>query len=200
MSTIIGRKIRQLRLDQDKKLKDLSLATDLSVSYLSKIEREDFTVSAPVLEKIAAALGVTPEYFQDDIFVTRSYERQFRYYPEEMLSVESLSVHPDRRTVAATIVNVLPGNERMAPKPHSHKGEEFVYVMEGTLTVMLDGKATDFYPGDCLHFSSEHTHRWLNRTNQVARFLVVNTYPNKWEGYMDNLAPLLDPGDYQSVD
>lgn len=200
MSTIIGRKIRQLRLDQNKKLKDLSLATDLSLSYLSKIEREDFTVSAPVLERIAAALGVTPDYFQDDIIVTRSYERQFRYYPDEMLSVESLSVHPEQRMVAATIVNVMPGNERMDSKPHSHKGEEFIYVLEGTLTVLLDNKTIDFYPGDCLHFSSEHTHRWLNRTNQLVRFLAVNTHPNNWEDYMSNLAPLLEPGDYRSAD
>lgn len=191
MSTIIGRKIKLLRLDQQKKLKDLSEATGISVSYLSKIERGNFTISQEILENIAQALGVIPQYFYDGPSVTRSYEHTFQYMQEEMLSVEYLSAHTDGHGMEAAIVNVFPNSNIPTIKPHSHKGEEIVYVLEGTLTVLLDDNPCDLYPGDFLQFPADHSHQWQNLTNKMVRFFVVSRAPARWEDYLHNQAPHL---------
>lgn len=191
MSTIIGRKIKLLRLDQQKKLKDLSEATGISVGYLSKIERGNFTVSQTIIENIAQALNVTPQYFYDGPCITRSYERRFRYIEEEMLSVEFLSSNSKDIGMEAAIVNVFPNNNGPTIKPHSHKGEEIVYILEGVLTVLLDDKPCNLYPGDFLQFSSDHSHQWQNLTNKMVRFLAVNKSPAKWESFVKNQAPHL---------
>ncbi len=195
MSTIIGRRIRQLRTEQHKTLKELSEATNLSIGYLSKIEREDYTVSEAVLTRIANALGVNIQIFFEGPSITRSFERRNSYVDAEMISVEFLSVHPEKFKLAATIVNVLPFNTIRPMKPHSHGGEELVYILEGVLSVILDDRKFDLYPGDTLHFSAEHTHLWMNNTNKMVRFFNATTHPADWETYVSNLAPLLAPVD-----
>ncbi len=192
MSTIIGRKIRQLRLVQKKKLKDLSESTGLSISYLSKLERENFTVSSNALKKIAGALDVSVEYFYEGPSIVRSYDRVIGYVEEEMLSVENLTTTMGDNVMAAVIVNLLPGNAKKAKSPHSHIGEEIAYVLEGTLTVLLNDIEYELYPGDCLYFPSEHSHLWINKTNKMVRFLNVCNAPKKWDSYRQNLAVLLE--------
>lgn len=192
MSTIIGRKIRQLRLMKNLKLKDLSQSTGLSISYLSKLERENYTASPGALKQIADALDVTVEFFYEGPSVIRSYERITEYVADEMISVEKLTSNAKDCRMAATICNVFPGNAQMLLAPHSHEGEEIAYVLEGTLTVQLNGIEHVLYPGDCLRFPSEHSHLWINNTNQMVRFLSISTSPQKWASYRDNKAKLLD--------
>ncbi|MDO5116752.1 MAG: XRE family transcriptional regulator [Synergistaceae bacterium] len=191
MSTIIGRKIKLLRLDQNKKLKDLSEATGISVGYLSKIERENFTISQAIIENIASALNVAPQYFYEGPHITRSYERSYNFMEEEMLSVEFLSADSGDIGMQAAIVNVLPNSNVSTVKPHSHKGEEIVYVLEGILTVLLDDKPCNLYPGDFLQFTADHSHQWQNLTNKMVRFLVISKSPAKWEFFKKNQAPHL---------
>ncbi len=192
MSTIIGRKIKQLRLVQKKKLKDLSNSTGLSISYLSKLERDNYTASPDSLKKIAAALEVSVDYFYEEPSIVRSYERQPSFIPEEMVIVEQLTESLDNRVLGASIISVLPGNDKNTCAPHSHTGEEIVYVLEGILTAKLNEIEYTLYPGDCLHFPAGHSHIWLNRTNQIVRILNINNTPDIWQSYNQNEAIVLE--------
>ncbi len=60
---------------------------------------------------------------------------------------------------------------------YSHNGEEFLYVLEGVITLYLDDRKYVMYPGDSIHFDSHVKHNWMNRTAQIARILTVNS-PN----------------------
>lgn len=56
----------------------------------------------------------------------------------------------------------------------TYEGEEFVYVLEGTLTVFLGDEQIEMYPGDTIHYNSEkNNHNWVNYTNKVVKILVV---------------------------
>lgn len=191
MSTIIGSKIKQLRLMQHKKLKDLSNATGISIGYLSKIERENFTISQSMLEKIAQALNTPLDFFLEGPSVTRSFDRLIKYVSEDHLSIEQLSRNQHKRFMGAAILNVFPSSEDNPARPHTHNGEELVYVLEGVLTVLLNDKPYELYPGDYLQYSAEHTHRFENYTNKMVSFLSVVTCPANWDRYTENLAPLL---------
>lgn len=61
---------------------------------------------------------------------------------------------------------------------HWHRAEdEFVMVTEGECTLIQDEGATVMRPGDCAAFPAGDTngHHFINRTDRVAKFLVVGT-------------------------
>lgn len=61
---------------------------------------------------------------------------------------------------------------------HWHRNEdEFVMVTEGECTLVQDEGATVLRPGDCAAFPAgdSNGHHFINRTDRVARFLVVGT-------------------------
>jgi quercetin dioxygenase-like cupin family protein len=61
---------------------------------------------------------------------------------------------------------------------YAHDGEEFLYVLDGALTVWLGDR--ERYPlaaGDALTFPSTLRHRWRNRADGETRLLWINTPP-----------------------
>ncbi len=58
----------------------------------------------------------------------------------------------------------------------SHRGKEFIYVLEGVLDLYLENEAFGLYPGDSVCYSSEKSHNWANNTAKRVKFLVMNDY------------------------
>ena len=61
---------------------------------------------------------------------------------------------------------------------HWHQAEdEFVMVTEGECTLIQDAGETVMRPGDCAAFPAGSTdgHHFINRTQSIAKFLVVGT-------------------------
>jgi hypothetical protein len=59
---------------------------------------------------------------------------------------------------------------------YAHAGEEFLYVVEGTLSITLDGREQfDIEAGMSLCFESTRRHRWWNPGAVVTRVLWINT-------------------------
>jgi transcriptional regulator with XRE-family HTH domain len=55
----IGAALRRIRLDDGRTLREVSLAANISMPYLSEIERGRKEPSSEILDGIAAALGLT---------------------------------------------------------------------------------------------------------------------------------------------
>ena len=64
---------------------------------------------------------------------------------------------------------------RQAHKPvaYKHEGEEFVYVMEGSLELTLDNKVNQLKTGESIHYNSEIPHKLKNLGNETTRCLVM---------------------------
>ncbi|HMF98281.1 MAG TPA: cupin domain-containing protein, partial [Vicinamibacterales bacterium] len=59
-----------------------------------------------------------------------------------------------------------------------HQGEEFIYMMSGTLEIWLDElQCHTLNQGDSFWFESTVGHRWYNPSNEEAVLLWVNTPP-----------------------
>lgn len=65
---IVGGRMRDLRKAKKMTLKQLARKTDLSVGYLSQLEREQAVPSIRALSAIARALGVNVSWFFPDLF------------------------------------------------------------------------------------------------------------------------------------
>lgn len=76
----------------------------------------------------------------------------------------------------ANLVTLEPGAK--SSLRHWHQNEdEFVMVTEGECTLIDDAGAHVMRPGDCAAFPAgePNGHHFVNRTDRVARFLVVGT-------------------------
>lgn len=181
MSNNIGKKIKELRVSAGMTLKNLSDKTGLSIGFLSQLERGLTTIAIDSLEKIARVLEVDVTYFfnvskdKKDI-VIKSYEKEVNQVMNNHI-IYNLTNHIQQRELMPRYIEILPMQEQEDIDVYSHKGEEFIYVLEGILTLAVGDREYSLYPGDSAHYSSIEVHNWANHTNKIVKFIAVN-YPN----------------------
>lgn len=183
-NSTIGLKIKELRTQKKFTLKHLSEQTNLSTGFLSQLERGMTSVAIDSLSKIAKALEVDLlDFFDfnndnDTTAITRSYEKKGTAINDEVIQY-SLNKNPSSYEMLPMIQEIMPciENEHEDIELYVHEGEEFIHVLEGILTLNLDGYEYNLYPGDSAHIKSILPHNWMNKTSRVVKILTVNT-PN----------------------
>lgn len=86
---------------------------------------------------------------------------------------ESLAYNFIQKKAEPFVVTVDP---QIADSPlefNSHPGQEFNFVLEGTLLVVVDGHEIILNEGDSLYFNSNYKHAMKALNDQSARFLAV---------------------------
>jgi len=180
----IGKKIRELRKKGGFVLQDLSDRTGLSKPLLSQIEKE--TVSPPIatLLKISKALNTNISFFfQDDgseekVIVVRKDESKVidsRYFGREESGYyyEALAFKKPQKYMEPFLVEFK--RKRVDQLSYfSHEGEEFIYLLEGTLEFRTENQQYILQPGDSLYFESSipHAYRALERRNAKALSVI----------------------------
>jgi uncharacterized cupin superfamily protein len=99
-------------------------------------------------------------------------------YASQMAGRSSLRLgdHAGLTQYGVNIVMLEPG--AVASLRHWHRNEdEFAMVLEGALTLVEDEGETAMGPGDCAAWKAgvANGHRFENRSDEPARFLVVGT-------------------------
>ncbi|MEK4425016.1 helix-turn-helix domain-containing protein [Solibacillus sp. FSL K6-1523] len=178
----IGVEIKKLRTDKGITLKELSEKSELSIGFLSQLERGLTTIAVDTLEKLANILEVHVTHFFDyplkkKDMVLRSYEQEIMDAVEGGFIKYSLSANLENKQLVPRLIEILPQKQEEEIVSYQHEGEEFVYVLEGILTVYINGKRHEVYPGDSVHMDSTIAHNWANYTNKKVKLIAVNT-PN----------------------
>ena len=175
-----GARLRALRLGQGISLRQLSRNTDLSPSYVSAVERSLSTPSLAVLHRLAAALGTSVVRVLGDEIprparpVARSAEQ--RPLPFDMPGVQMLQLATVDTVLEPLLFTIAPGAG--SHEPYSHHGDEFIYVLAGSLQVTLDDTEVEvLHPGDAMTFASHRPHAWHNPGRVETRVIWVNTPP-----------------------
>lgn len=186
-NTTIGLRIKELRTQKKLTLKDLSEQTSLSTGFLSQLERGLTNISIDWLAKIANVLDVELlEFFDDslqtgDSTITRSYERKCSPVSEQIIQY-SLSKNTSSFEMLPRMVEVMPckDGESEDIELYTHNGEEFIYILEGILTLVVDDEEYNLYPGDSAHLKSNRSHNWKNDTSKVVKMITVHS-PNPFK-------------------
>ena len=182
----IGRKIRELRKKAGLVLQDLSDRTGLSKPLLSQIEKEVVSPPIATLLKISKALSIDIGFFFQDnypeekvVLVKRDESKVMdsRYFgrDESGYYYEALAYKKSKKNMEPFLVEFK--RKKVEKLSYfSHDGEEFIYLLEGTLEFRTENQQYVLYPGDSLYFESSipHAYRALERKN--ARALTV-VYP-----------------------
>ncbi len=172
----LGIRLRERRLALGLTLKDVADAAGLSVGFISQIERAITTPSLSSLVGVARALGMQVGDFlkQPDGAepLTRRAERQRYAIGRNALSYERLSASFPGSVLRSVLIHEPPGHRS---EPIAHEGEELFFILEGALTVEVEGRRTVLRAGDSIHFPSTKIHSTWNHTTAPTTILHTCT-------------------------
>lgn len=179
----IGERIKQLRKSRKMTLKMVSDMTDLSISFLSQLEHGKCSITLESLKKISDAMNVVPSYFfspEDSRMGNRNVVVRKKTSSNETEHIsdfvyKDLSGNFPNQAFFATLVTLQPRKHEVKPLAHPHRGQEFIYVLEGTLTVILNDDEIELHAGESIHMESMTPHNWLNQMNKAVKFLYVSS-------------------------
>lgn len=174
---LLAANLRRQRLEARLTLDQLAERSEVSRAMISKIERGVSAPTTTVLGKLAAALKLSLSQLlgtphpREPRLVKRSEQQVFRD-PETGFERRSLSPLFDDGAVDVAF-NVLPAG-RSASFPAHHEGvEEYLFVQEGSLTVIVGSASFSLATGEMLFYPSSSAHEFRNTTDRPAIFLIV---------------------------
>jgi transcriptional regulator with XRE-family HTH domain len=173
----IGQRIRSARTAQGMTLQTLAAAASLSPSMLSLVERGRATPSIGSLIVIANCLGVTvsdimaSEPAPNAGVVVRGADQQVVKMASDVIR---RIVREDRARGVSIAINEYQPNTGNSERPVSHGGYEYGFVLDGTLTVDVDGTTFVLNSGDLISYSSRTPHKLWNYGADKVRTLWIN--------------------------
>lgn len=176
-SLFLGNKLRKLRLEGGESLAQVARALNISIGFISNLERGQVEASIGLLREIAKHYGINIV----DLFtaanesgtpLVKSTDRKVLSGTTgvrmELLAWGKILMEPH-------IFHISPAAG--SPDFYSHEGEEFIYVITGELLIYLEETPYQLKAKDSFYFTSQTPHRWANSGKTEATVLWINTPP-----------------------
>ncbi len=155
----LGETLRQRRKQIGKTILQISKETDLSVSFISQVERGQSTPSIISLYKLAEALESSMDALvkmpKSQKTITRAENREKYSFGEPNLAYENLAPAFGGALLNACLIHRPAGH---VSEKFSHQGEEFIYLLKGEIHYQLDQEKFSIKAGDTIHFDSHRSH------------------------------------------
>ncbi len=173
----LGMKLRRLRKRCNLDIAEAARRAKISSGFLSAVELSQANPSVATLQRLAATYNTTVLEFYDlpnqPSAVVKPDKRQL-LRTESGVEMELLST--GTKMLQSMLFRVPPSSG--SDGAYSHAGEEFIYMLQGTLEIWLDElECHVLQEGDSFWFESTRGHRWFNPTEREAALLWINTPP-----------------------
>ncbi|MBN2745036.1 XRE family transcriptional regulator [Breznakibacter xylanolyticus] len=185
----IGKKIAILRDIKKIELPQLAALTGLNPTQIEEIESGISLPSLGVLIRITRAMGIRLGTLLDDNAkagpaITRKEDisnatdsfSTGNTQSREHLTFHSLASHKTGRHMEPFIIDIAPMEISRLPKS-SHEGEEFIFVMEGSIDVFYGNKEFTIEKGESIYLDSVVEHLVTTHGNEPAKVLTVIYIP-----------------------
>lgn len=175
----IAERIRGLRDALDLSKEEMAQQCGVSADLLSEYESGTTDIPVSFLHKLSAIYGVEmtalmfgSEPKMHSYYITRSghgvkVERTGAY------SYQDLAAGFQHRIMAPFMVTVEPHDAEHPLALNTHEGQEFNYVVEGTLEITVAGKANVLNPGDTIMFDAGKPHGLRALNGKRVKMLAI---------------------------
>lgn len=183
-----GVRLKHARLRKGYTLKQLAERVECSESMISKLENSRLSPSLAMLHRLAKELDTTAadllisdddadDYHDVMVFSRDRFSGLGNGERASEVKVWFDHVLPFDKSglLQLTVQHLLPGAEQT--RLLAHDGEEFVYVLEGTLELIFEDRTYTLQQGELAAFPSMRGHRYRNVGDTIARSLWVGTPP-----------------------
>jgi transcriptional regulator with XRE-family HTH domain len=184
----IGKKIREIRHQQDLTLQEIAESAQISKGLLSKIENGRTIPSLPVLLEVIAALQTDMSAFFEGVELenNRRYMliKKTEYMPFEKENRAGFIYHSvfsqnmPGSLMDVALLELAPGPQQ---KQVTTDGFELKYLLKGKVVYMLGRDRVEMEEGDTLFFDGKIPHVPVNLSREAALMLIVYflTPPNE---------------------
>lgn len=181
--TDIGARLKALRKARNLTITELALLANVSAGAISQIERNLTNPTVRVLEQLRLVLKVPLTAFLEEgdaslrgaeHYVRRRAERPHFNVGKRGIAKEMLSPSGDH-DVQFMIIRIPPGVR--SDEMLIGQGEKAGIVLEGELTLEINGDSARLMSGDSFQFKSHLPHNIFNPTESDARVLWIMHIP-----------------------
>jgi len=178
----VGERVREVRENRGLSIKDISQRTGIPAAILDEIEEGSVAPPLGTVIKLAKALEMKMGYFisgkeerpftivrADDRKVISRYDsKKGKHYGYEF---ESLAPHKKDRHMEPFLVTLEPVDTD--EERSTHDGQEFIYVLKGSMEVRLGKEAHVLKPGDSIYYDSTVPHLVKCPGDKETKILAV---------------------------
>lgn len=180
VSMKIGAKIKELRVQKSLTQEELADRAELSKGFISQLERDITSPSIATLMDILQCLGTNLEEFftgttsEQVVFKKNDY---FEKVDHELFNrIEWIIPNAQKNMMEPILLTLEPGGSTYPDNPH--EGEEFGFVLSGSITIHLGNKTHKAKKGESFYFTSNKNH-YITATGKTgATLLWVSTPPS----------------------
>lgn len=175
-----GQRVRSSREAQGFTLEELASKAGIPAELLAQLERGETYLPLGQLIKLSKALSLKMSDVissgQEPFTIVRSEQRRsftrFGKSKEDSHGYEYESLAPNKkdRTMEPFVVTLHPS---ASDEPSSHDGQEFIFVLDGEMEVVIGDVRDVLKPGDAVYYDSTSTHLVKAHGDKPAKILAV---------------------------
>ena len=176
----IGEKIKSLRIEKQLTQEELANRCELSKGFISQVERDLTSPSIATLIDLLDVLGTNlTEFFSED----HQEKVVFTKDDTNETSDDNLKynliwlVSNSQKDSMEPIILTLEENGAYT-EDEPHEGEEFGYVLKGTIELRLGNKKYKVKTGESFYFKPKVNHQISNAGKKLAKIIWISNPPS----------------------
>ena len=181
LGRIIAMNLKQLRTERSLTLGQLAKESGVSKAILSDMEKGESNPTINTIIKVSKGLNVPysrlMEGVEPESTLVRQQETVMQANENHHYRIFCYFTTSPKRNFELFRVELDPNSSNVSIA-HPPKSQEYLYVLEGELTLETETASYTLHPGDSLGFASSVPHTYHNRQPEQAVFLCINYHPN----------------------
>ncbi len=165
----IGNKLKELRVLKGLTQEELADRSELSKGFISQLERNLTSPSITTLMDILQCLGTSiGEFFNeapDEQIVFGKQDYFVKEDTEYKNEIKWIIPNAQKNTMEPIYLTLEAGGSTCPDTPH--EGEEFGYVLQGTVSIHLGSKTYKAKKGESFYYTADKTHFLSSKSGAV---------------------------------
>ena len=176
----IGKKIKELRILKGLTQEELADRAELTKGFISQVERNHTSPSIATLVDILQCLGTDLKNFfeeDEDNQIVFSNEDYFEKEDKELKNmIQWIVPNAQKNLMEPILVTLEAGGSTYPDNPH--EGEEFGYVLSGSIVLHLGDKSYKVKKNESFYFKPKSNHYISNNGKTTAKVIWISTPPS----------------------
>ncbi len=171
-----GQGIKTYREEREMSLKDLAHETGYPEKLLEQVENDEVTPPVALVLQLSRTLKIDVQELEKSDTKNASARLKSQKKRAGSYAYTQLSKSGANKHLGAYLVSIEPRTAHQGVEYH-HEGEEFIYVLKGSLSITVGKNTSLLAKGESIHFNSALHHTLSNPSHDKTELLVVLYIP-----------------------